>query len=86
MSPVAGTGAGTSNESPPTRLPLPAPPRRLWYVVEAPYFCCLVMVEDGAVTRTAPVLDWILARRDRSLAWLEAYAKRRRWTLEQLAT
>jgi hypothetical protein len=81
----AGNGAATGRVAPGTS-PHPAPPRRLWYVVEAPYFCCLVLVEDGAVTRTAPILDWILARRDRSLTWLTRYAAKRRWTLEQLAT
>ena len=63
----------------------PAPSAGRWFVVESSGFAALVLVEGERVVRTAPVLDWILARKDRSLAWLEAYARRRRWTLEELA-
>jgi len=60
-----------------------APAARRWFRVEAPTFCCLVAVEAGAVVEAAPVLRWILWRRNRSLAWLEDYARRRRWILEE---
>ena len=63
----------------------PAPSGR-WFVVESSGFCALVLVEGERVVRTAPVLDWILARKDRSLVWLRDYARRKRWTLEELPT
>jgi hypothetical protein len=61
-----------------------APAARRWFCVEAPTFCCLVAVEGDAVVEAAPVLRWLLVRRNRSLAWLEDYARRRRWLLEEL--
>lgn len=59
-------------------------PAHDWYVVTAPWFCCAVKVEDGVVVDAAPILKWILARRDRSLTWLKGYCRQRRWTLELL--
>lgn len=60
----------------------------VWYRVEAPTFCAAVKVEatprGPVVVGTAPILDWILARRDRSLAWFLAYATRRRWKVDAL--
>jgi len=57
---------------------------KTWYRVEAPFFVAAVLVEDDQVIDTAPVLKWILVRRDHSLAWLQAYCTKRRWTLEEL--
>lgn len=55
-----------------------------WFRVTAPTFCCAVRVVDDRVVDAAPVLKWILVRRDRSLAWLMAYAEHRRWALDRL--
>jgi hypothetical protein len=55
-----------------------------WYRIEGQWFCCGVKVEGGEVVATPPVLDWVLVRKDHSLAWLLAYAKKRKWKVEQL--
>lgn len=60
------------------------PPGVAWFRVQAPTFVCAVKVEQGTVVDAAPVLRWILARRDRSLAWLESYCAAHSWTLDQL--
>jgi len=56
----------------------------VWYRIEAPYFVAALRVEEGQVTDTAPILHWILWRRDRSLAWLERYCYKRKWQLTPL--
>lgn len=55
-----------------------------WFRVEAPTFVAAVKVEDEQVIDTAPVLKWVLWRRDRSLRWLEGYCRKRRWLLNEL--
>lgn len=43
--------------------------------------CGAVEIENDVIVRTAPIFDWMLVRKDRSLAWLTRYAKARRWRL-----
>jgi hypothetical protein len=55
-----------------------------WFRVVGQTFVCAVKVEDGVVVDAAPVLKWILMRRDRSLGWLSDYAGKRRWQIEPI--
>ena len=55
-----------------------------WYRIEGPNFVAGLRVEDDQVVDTAPMFHWMLMRRDRSLAWLETYCAKRKWTLEKL--
>jgi len=41
---------------------------------------------DDTIIATAPMLDWMLFRRNRSLVWLTTYCARRHWRLVQLHT
>lgn len=56
-----------------------------WYRIEAPHFCAAVKVEDAQVVDTAPILRWILMRRNRSLAWLLGYCSTQRWLVDKLS-
>jgi hypothetical protein len=51
-------------------------------VVTAPHFCAALVMMDGAVVRTAPILKWALGwKADR----LSAYFKRKGWKAIQRA-
>jgi len=55
-----------------------------WYQVTGPHFVCGVAVKKGDVVETAPVLAWVLMRRDRSFEWLKSYAAARGWEVSRL--
>lgn len=52
-----------------------------WYQVVGDHFVCGVRVERGDVVQAAPVLSWVLVRRDRSFEWLKSYAAAHGWDI-----
>ena len=45
-------------------------------IIDAPHFCCGILIEDGRVTVTAPIVGWM---KGKTLGEVKSYCARKGW-------